>query len=94
MTAATWISIDVAAAQEALDEQNAIRDRLMQNSGVLQVLQKRQEGLQAALGEADREMYTAEAEQRKLDGSHEELLVDQRRIEALRGRLGDEPSVT
>jgi uncharacterized protein YPO0396 len=92
VTAATWISIDAVATQDALDEQNVIRDRLVQNSGVLQALQKRQEGLQRALKEANREMYTAEAEQRKLDGSHEELLADQRRIEALREQLEDDPS--
>ena len=94
VTAAAWISIDVVATQDALDEQNVIRDRLMRNSGVLQALQKRQEGLQGALGEANREMYTAEAEQRKLDGSHEELLADQRCIEALREQLEDDPSAT
>ena len=40
VTATTWTTIDVATVQEALDEQTAIRDRLLQNSDVLQALQE------------------------------------------------------
>jgi uncharacterized protein YPO0396 len=94
VTAATWTAIDVATVQEALDQQNAIRDQLLWNSDVLQALQKRQEGLQGALGDASREMYTAEAEQQRLDEAHEQLLADQRRTAAFREQLEDDPSVT
>ena len=50
VTATTWAAIDVAAVQEALDEQTAIHDQLLQNSDVLQALQKRQKGLQGSAG--------------------------------------------
>lgn len=94
VTATTWTAIDVAAVQEALDEQSAIRDRLMRNSDVLQALQKRQDGLQDALDKTDREMYTAEAEQERLEKASEQLLAERRRTETLRKQLEDDPSVT
>jgi uncharacterized protein YPO0396 len=94
VTTTTWPAIDVATVQDALDEQAAIRDRLLENSDVLQALQKRQDGLQGALDDASREMYTAEAEQKRLDSGHKQLLADQRRTEALRDQLESDPSVT
>jgi uncharacterized protein YPO0396 len=94
VTATKWSAIDVATVQGALDEQTAIRDQLLQNSDVLQALQERQKGLQGALDDASREMYTAEAEQQRLDEAHEQLLADQRRTAALREQLEGDPSVT
>src|SRR5262249_25317961 len=60
----------------------------------LQALQERQEGLQRALGDASRKMYTAEAEQQRLDEAHEQLLADQRRTAVLREQLEGDQSVT
>ena len=50
VTTTTWAAIDVATVQDALDEQAAIRDRLLENSDVLQALQKRADGLQRRPG--------------------------------------------
>jgi len=93
VTEASWAAIDVASLRNALAEQSAIRDQVMTNSGVLQTLQKRQEGLEKTLETAEREMYTAEADQVKLDKAHEQLLADQQCTEALRQHLEDDPSV-
>ena len=92
VTAATWAAIDVQSVESAIKEQEGIRDRLLANSDVLQALKQAEEEAQKEHDAAERLMYAAEGEQKKLDREHQQLTGDEERNSVLLQGLEGDPA--